>query len=86
MTYILLSLLKVITMRQFNVRGSCLVFSDGRLRLFLHLEHTTIFIHLQPTMQNLRYGQRIRLAMLEEKIVLPMRGINEYFGRVALFR
>ena len=78
--------MKFITMRRFNVRGSCLVFSDDNLRLYLHLEHATIFIQLRPTVQNFRYGRRIRSAMLEEKIVIPMRGLNEYRGRLVLFR
>ena len=73
-------------MRLFNVRKSFLVISDERLTLYLQLDHTTIFIKLRLTRQNLRFGCRIRAAMLEEKVVLPMRGMNEYLGRITLFR
>ena len=72
-------------MRLFNVRRSCLVL-DNNLTLYLMLDHATIFIRLRATMQNLRYGRRIRSALLDEKIVLGMSGLNEYFGRVTLFR
>ena len=73
-------------MRLFNVRHSCLVFSDDSLRLFLQLDHATIYIRLRPTLQNIRYGRRIRSAMLDEKLVLSMRGLSEYQGRLSLFR
>ena len=73
-------------MRQFTVRHSCLVFSDGRLCLYLQLEHSTIYVRLRPTLHNFRYGRRIRAVVLEEKIVVPMRGINEYRGRMVLLR
>ena len=73
-------------MRNFNVRKSFLLICDGRLRLYLELDHTTIYIRLRANIQNLRFGQRIRMAMLEEKVILPMRGINEYCGRAAFFR
>ena len=73
-------------MRNFTVRKSFLLICDGRLRLYLELDHTTIYIRLRPSIQNLRFGQRIRMAMLEEKVILPMRGINEYCGRAAFFR
>ena len=73
-------------MRLFNVRHSCLVFSDNDLRLYLQLEHATIFVRLRASVHNIRFGRRIRSAMLDEKVVLRMRGVNEYQGRLALFR
>ena len=84
--YIRESASNFITMRLFNVRHSCLVFSDNNLRLYLQLDHTTIYIQLNPTIRNIRIGHRIRAAMLEEKIILRMSGINEYRGRLALLR
>ena len=78
--------LKFTRMRRFNVRRSYLVISDGRMVLYLVLDHVTIFIRLRSCMQNMRYGQRIRSAMLEEKVIYSMTGINEYHGRAALFR
>ena len=46
----------------------------------------TIFVRLRASVQNIRFGRRIRSAMLDEKVVLRMRGINEYQGRLALLR
>ena len=73
-------------MRNFNVRKSFLLFSDDSLRLYLKLDHTIIYIRLRPSLQNLRFRRRIRSAILEEKVILPLRGINEYCGRAAFFR
>lgn len=73
-------------MRRFNVRRSFIIFEDGRMSLYLQLEHATIFIRLRPVAHNMRYGQRIRCAILEEKIVVPMTGVNEYFGRAVFLR
>ena len=73
-------------MRRFNVRRSYLVISDGCLVLYLVLDSATIFIRLRSCMENLRYGQRIRSAILEEKLIYSMTGINEYCGRAVLLR
>ena len=73
-------------MRLFNVQESFLVIFNNRFELYLILANVTIFIRLNRTSQNLRYGNTVRNAILDEKIVLNMTGVNEYQGRAVLLR